>query len=434
MNSKAKSLLTLTMIVLVVSIINGIFDIAYNMRRTFEASVTNEYGETVRVRLIADSGRPPFLWYLAWKAGGQIVENVTLSVSILPSATNVNNLKVTYYLKGVSGANSQKFLEATNYLTASGTEITNSTGAVDINTHLTELGLSTTQDQTVDYYIYVKVEGDGLISGEHLVAEVSETKFDTVFYDYGVEASKTFYPLDINHHVFIRARDDDAYSDAQSGTNVDSFLVYKGDTSNGLQLGQEKDAAGYYIVRRVYLGFNTSTLGNAEVSSATLKLYLYSEGVVSSREWYIKVRQYTTENFPPTTSNWNDYGSTDLGSYYANSLDGKGSGYTFEISIDASPIDTSGMTSLMLLSSRDLSAIAPTYGYPEYIQIHCEGSNPSYRPRLIVSYLDFSASWSWLHLPLSIVSLPIGQQFIAIIFMVLAFAVWVVSRERRRRR
>jgi uncharacterized protein (DUF2062 family) len=51
---------------------------------------------------------------------------------------------------------------------------------------------------------------------------------------------------------------------------------------------------------------------------------------------------------------------------------------------------------------------------------------------LEVTYLDFSASWSWLSLPLSIVSLPVGQQFIAIVFMILAFAVWAVSREKRR--
>ena len=63
---------------------------------------------------------------------------------------------------------------------------------MSIDSHLTDLGVSTTLDQTVDYYVYCKVEGDGAISGEHLVAEIQETKFDTITFDYGGTVTDTF--------------------------------------------------------------------------------------------------------------------------------------------------------------------------------------------------------------------------------------------------
>jgi len=397
MNKKQSSLLTLTMIALLVGIINGIFDIAYNMQRTFEASAVNDYGESLKVKVVADSGRPPFLWYLAWRVGSNPITTVNIGITITPSGTNVGNLKVTYYIKGVSGSNSKKFLSATSLSATSGQQITNSTGNVAINDHLSQLGLSTTQDQTVNYKIYCKVEGTGLISGDTLVAEITETQFDSIFYDYGGTQSGTF------------------------------GCTTTGGTSTSV-------SSSYNIYGSLFYNFPY-----AGATPLRIKAELYNDGGAGEGygSWSAAVYGDYDEDYDPDTR------------IAYSGRPGHGSGWaviTFELTVDETM--QQGKNYFLLLENvfkdsddkmlqinnagsfyRGSGTAWDVNGYDL-----TQSSSNSLRIWLEYEYTDWSLSWNWFNLPLSVVSLPIGRQFIAILFMILAFAIWAAAREKKRRK
>jgi len=383
------------MIALLVGIINGVFDIAYNMQRTFEASVTNDYGESLSVKVVADSGRPPFLWYLAWRVGNNPVTTVNIGIMIIPSGTNIGNLKVTYYIKGVSGANSKKFLSATSLSATSGQQITNSTGNVDIDTHLSQLGLSTTQDQTVNYIVYCKVEGTGLISGETLVAEVAETQFDSVFYDYGIEATGTVYPIDDSY-----VRSD------KPGTNYDGNNLY-----TGIYLG---------VNYRAFIKFNLTDYPG--ISQASLHLFI-GDYFGSTGTHDFTVYEVDDDSWTETSITWNN--QPTVGSSIS----------TVSINVIYAQWHSWDVTSYAQLEAGSLMSLCLKENPANlcYGAVFCDREH-SADPYLELTYLDYSANWSWFNLPLSVVSLPIGQQFLAIVFMILAFAVWAVAREKKRKR
>jgi len=413
MNKKQGSLLTLTMIALLVGIINGIFDIAYNMQRTFEASVTNDYGESLKVRVVADSGRPPFLWYLAWRVGNNPVTTVNIGITIIPSGTNVGNLKVTYYIKGVSGTHSKKFLSATSLSATNGQQITNSTGNIDINAHLSQMGLSTTQDQTVNYKVYCKVEGTGLISGEPIIAEISETPFDTVFYDYGTNVINTFQ---------VSSGSDDAGIDAIYGWKTSISGTYMGkdayDSVHGFRFTNIPLEQGATIISAKLGFYETQSLSSTRLYT---NIYGDDEGNCAT---------FSTENDllnrPKTTAmvSWNQNGFNSGVWYWTSDV----ASIIQEI-VDRS--DWSYGNSLALIVYAGDQVNADSYFYAK---IATYEFNPDWAPKLQIEYLDYSASWNWFNLPLSVVSLPIGQQFLAIVFMILAFSVWAVAREKKRRK
>jgi len=399
------------MIALLVGIINGIFDIAYNMQRTFEASVTNDYGESLSVKVIADSGRPPFLWYLAWRVGSNPVTTVNIGVTITPSGTNVGNLKVTYYIKGVSGSNSKKFLSATSLSATSGQQITNSTGNIDIDTHLASLGLSTTQDQTVNYKIYCKVEGTGLISGDTLIVEVTETTFDTILYDYGTQTTKSWtevrYYKDGGEPIY-------SYDITAGKRDITPFGTY---TSC---VGYDGSDHRWEIIFRMK---NVGIPQGSQIVSASVEVYLDTYSDVGTKIG-IKALDEVDPTVPTDPTDLASRPKTDAyETYNTNNFDAE----------DPLPVKAP-LQEVVNRADWYSGATIAFYLYP------ITGADKGYFEfgyyywgrTLTVTYVDSSASWNWFNLPLSIVSLPIGQQFIAILFMILVFVVWVVSREKKR--
>ena len=411
MSRKRDALLTLTLIALTLGIINSAFDIMYKAQRTFESSVVNDYEESLKVRLVADSGAPPFLWYLAWRVNGQEVTDVTMSVSITPSATNVGNLKVTYYLKAVSEGHEKKFLEATDYSVSSGNTLSNST-TIGIDQQFTQMGLSVEEDHTVDYYIYCKVTGTGLISGETLTAEIPLTKFDTLEYDYGSSSTATITPSK------------DAYvSQSYASSNYGS---------SGKVIIRAHDSENC----RGYFGFDLSSIpSSACISSAILKLRVYTEYSDVSTQDQMYVYQ-VTGSWSESSITWNNQPSL--------SSEGYGKGYLIINDVQTAPFWEKWI-------SLDITELVqddfPNEQTDYMVRWVDEGQSADYNvwyyskeagsdksPRLEITYVDWSASWSWFNLPLSVVSLPIGQQFLAAVFMVLAFLVWATAREKARRR
>ena len=403
------------MLALLVSIINGIFDIAYNMQRTFEASVTNDYGESLSVKVIADSGRPSLLgylgqklyksWCLAWRVGTTLVSTVNIGITITPSATNVVNLKVTYYVKAKCGTHEYKPLSATQISASSGSSISNSTGSISINDHLQDLGVSTTQDQTVDYYVYCKVEGDGAISGEHLVAEVSETKFDTVTYDYGSECSGSLTTTPIGDAYVYECNPNSNFgSSSYLHVNPESGQLY-----------------------RSYLKFDISSIMQHdpdEITKAELKLlYVYKRDIIRT----LRVHR-VTGSWSETGITWNNQPSWSS-SYVSKNVPSSGNVW-WTIDVTSISVLNDTISFVVKDATEDSTEGTMYYFYSK------DYSNSNYHPKLYVEYkyTDWSVSWSWFNLPLSVVSLPIGQQFLAAVFMVLAFTVWAAAREKARRR
>ena len=411
MSRKRDALLTLTLIALALGIINSAFDIMYKAQRTFESSVVNDYGESLKVRLVADSGAPPFLWYLAWRVNGQEVTDVTMSVSITPSATNVGNLKVTYYLKAVSEGHEKKFLEATDYSVSSGNTLSNST-TIGIDQQFTQMGLSVEEDHTVDYYIYCKVTGTGLISGETLTAEIPLTKFDTLEYDYGSSSTVT---ITTNKDAYV-----DQYFASSNYGSQSKVIIRAHDSENC----------------RGYFGFDLSSIpSSACISSAILKLRVYTTYSDVSTQDQMYVYQ-VTGSWSESSITWNNQPSL--------SSEGSGDGYLIINDIPTFPSTGSWI-------SMDITSLVqddfPNEQTDYMVRWVDEGQSSNYEvwfyskeysssscARLEITYVDWSGSWSWFNLPLSVVSLPIGQQFLAAVFMVLAFAVWAAAREKARRR
>ena len=423
MNRKQGALLTLTMLALLVSIINGAFDIVYNMQRTFEASVVNDYGESLKIKVVADSGRPPLLgylgqklyksWWLAWRVGTTPKSTVNIGVTITPTATNVVNLKVTYYIKAKCGASQYKPLSGNQISASSGSPLTYSTGSMSIDSHLTDLGVSTTQDQTVDYYVYCKVEGDGAISGEHLVAEIQETKFDTITFDYGGTVTDTF---ELTPSVTV-----------QLGYDKDGDKDYEKTTSkNALGIGTSYSYAHEHRIGAVEFNIGAVLPSDATIlSNPQFKYYVYDE-------WGSTVLPYirSLPNRPSQQSASTAFDMVETN--YLHQLgqfpDDENGWYTVDLGTqgktDLQNKLSSGWFCLGFYASRGTTSAGTSF-YTTYA---------GYEAKLIfdAEYTDWSLSWSWLNLPLSIVSLPVGQQFLAIVFMILAFAVWVAAREKAR--
>jgi len=410
------------MIALLVGIINGIFDIAYNMQRTFEASVVNDYGESLKIEVVADSGRPSLLWnlgwnaykawWLAWRVGATPISTVNIGVTITPTATNVVNLKVTYYIKAKCGSNQYNPLSGNQISATSGSPLSYSTGAISVDSHLSSIGVSTTQDQTVDYYVYCKVEGTGAISGETLAAEVTETKFDTITFDYGgiIQDSATITP-------------------PIADTYVERDYPYRNNGDATLMRVQTQDDGGIYRNKRCFLKFDINSIPNgATITLAKLKLKSWLIKNVKSGVTDVEARRVSDDSWVETEITWDtqpSYGSVE-DTIYINQE------YTWYEWTVTSWVQNqyAGDKIVGFCLKCKQESYDSTERYVMFATKELGGSDPG----LYVEYefADWSLSWNWFNLPLSVVSLPIGQQFLAIIFMILAFAIWAVSREKKR--
>jgi len=400
MEGKHKALLLLTAICLLVTSINGVVDLSIKLRQTFTASAISDYDERLTVKVRCSSGRPSFawwlawstlkatcswhegLWRLAWRVGSQVVSKVENAITIQVTGSNIESqVTVDYYIeaKKPDGTALGKTLDVTGASCNVGGSISDSTGDMDIASHLSDLGLSTTQDQTVDYWVWVRVTATGLISGQQLVAEVGPIEFDSVTFDYGEEKTEN-----IGH---------DTIEGSTAGFNIECMIdglkvtaVHSGKLlSISAYVEKSSDYTGDgYIKFALYSADESGNPGDLIAETEQGQVTTTSETwitlsftdppqVTAGEDYYLCVWGGPSDG----DSTWNEYTVRFYGS--ATSFYKGGAGWG-----GAWPDPMGSVNSL-------------TYNFLIY------GT---------VEYVDWSASWSWYPLPLSIVSLPIGRQIL----------------------
>jgi len=394
MEGKHKALLLLTCLCLLVTSINGIVDLSVKLRQTFTASAISDYDERLTVKVRCSSGRPSYawwlmwcglkatcswhesLWRLAWRVGSQEVTTVENALTITVTGSNIQSpVSVDYYIeaKKPDGTALGKTLEASGASCSVGGSLTDSTGSVDIDQHLSSLGLATDQDQTVDYWVWVRVTATGLISGQQLVAEVGPVEFDSVFYDYGTYVTESFIP------------EEDAF-----GIEYYPDIVYD---RFDLDVGCDT------TLKRMWACLKHSLSGVSDVQSATLKLYVFD---IADSGSPIRIWRCTSD-WSESSLCWNTMPSAVDTGISTGNIDSKG-----WVSIDVTSIVQAWVNGTydnygLMLRGRELDE------GDGHIRIYSSeaDSNQLY---FEVTYLSWTASWSWYPLPLSVVSLPIGRQ------------------------
>jgi len=195
---------------------------------SFHASMAPESGESLEVSLKTDTGRISPLaqilrmitnWKSSYFVGGLEAINATTGLTISVTGTNVGSTaSVDYYIEaketGESGQ-AYRFLEGTGVSVSVGGASLDLDNQTTIEDHLTAMGLSNTASWTIDYYVYVKAECTGAVSGETLTSEITYTKFDTVTYQY-----PTLVQTDVVAYQDTYVREDYPDTDYSSETGL----------------------------------------------------------------------------------------------------------------------------------------------------------------------------------------------------------------------
>jgi len=396
-------------------LVNTLLDTYLLYTDNFKASIA-ETGESLEVGIRGDTGRPRGIWghiqhYVrsrglvsswigAWIVDGQTRENAITGIEITVTGTNVaSTASVTYYIEGVpqSGGHSYRFLEAnqTSVTLGNTLDLENQTS---IEAHLQAMGLNTTSSHTIDYYVYVKAEATGAVSGETITSEITRTKFDTVEYQYGVEVTDAL--------------------------DASTTWTYKDDDHAWQDLYEMRVTRDTYTSAMVY---NITEYTDKNVVDAALWIYV-EEGasddnledtgpLVFSRCTETPGSQHSHENPPNTTSShqftaWMNFMQGAWLIEHDNVLE------QYE--------DESGDELAILIqmsSSSDYSQWTAT-GNGGISQRH---------PELRLTYITYSSSWYTIP-PLSVVNLPISLDLVAAISAIIAAAVAVKTRKEENKR
>ena len=165
--------------------------------QSHSASDSTQYGEYLDVRVNVGGETSSASWAASYTGSAQSQvytvdgtyysqEKISISLSITITYSKVSNVKiVSAYIKAVDTADSSSFnpISVSNFDwesngLSSGQSKSWSYGPKYIGDFLSSAGASTT-DATIDFKIYVKVQGTGTVSGETLTAEITEQKFQT---------------------------------------------------------------------------------------------------------------------------------------------------------------------------------------------------------------------------------------------------------------
>jgi len=413
-----RAALYLGLVLTVVLILNQGLQFYINATQTFTASMAASDQETIDINIHTDVGRPSnFLsWYLGWQVDSQEVTNSTTSISVSITGSNVGvTAYLDYYVKAVDSTDSEtwaKVLEGTDQtVTVGGAPFEASVGK-EIAQHLQDIGLTGSEGETIDYYIYVRADAVGAISGENLTTTITETKFDTVSYQYGEEYTVDLVPV----------------SDAHDGMVVDNSGTY------GVLWNHDCDQVGGSTTNKVESVIQwpiNSIPDSADVTLMKLKYHGYS------RNTYMPFTITRCDSVDP-------YLGLTQPSTYAEPLfleiEGE-SEYTGSTDVVVGtnkewPLNAGACIDLeAALSARDWFAVG--LRAIEYVtgskiqQIYSAGyGSATPKPTLYVEYTAFGASWYNIP-PLSVVDLPVTMDVVAVLSVVLTTA-FIVQQTRRR--
>ena len=365
-------------------------------------------GEELKAMIVVGM-RPSFVeylgWQLAWGVGGSPRSTVNIRFQVLVTGTNIaSTAKVYFYIEARDSSGSPTYREldfsSSPQTVTVGSTATYETGSMTIDTHLSHLyGSIPTADKTIDYYVWCRVEATGLISGKTLTAEVPLTKFDSIFYDYGSEATSTLTGYDA--HV---------YKYSPNSNYGSSDYIYVGGSLTYRYWG--------YLKVQSAVSFSSD-----DVVDAKLKLYVYNTG----DEIYV----YTTGDFSESSITWNNKPDpiTYLGSFTPSATGWvEFTSSEFVDSVKSAISDGSIHLCLCLKPYTDTADTDKAYFYSRE-----KDSSKSFR--IEVTYVDWSASWSWINLDtLSITALQVVQDVLSIVAMLLSIVVSYLTIKILRRR
>lgn len=159
--------------------------------------------EWFSVRIVKDK------YIAAWQEGNNVQLKVTLQITY---QNMQSTFTVTVKMKAVDASDSSKYHEYTLYsgqdTYSSGQQKTYQTSVMTIDQHLQDLGLSTSQSHTIDYYVYFKIVGTGTKSGQQR----------TIEHQYSKEITKTYTYYEPTPTI------DEMHENSQTGTDVTNKL------------------------------------------------------------------------------------------------------------------------------------------------------------------------------------------------------------------
>ena len=404
--------------------------VLWNDRQT--ASMSPNSPENINIAVEADLGRPSPLtyllrrmqnWFSSYTVGGSAIETATVDLTIQVTGSNVaSTASVDYYIeaKETGGSGSPyRFLAGNGSAVSVGGASLVADDERAITSHLTQMGLSTSESWTIDYYVYVIATVTGAISGENLTSEITYTKFDTVTYTFddpgtwssGLWAASNGYAGTAEHTY-------DTYSDASS-------------SSGHIKMGKRTSGPLLY---GSYLSFDMVDQSNAPPASSIIQeayIQLYAETSFSVRLVLISAYEGLDwsssyiDNYAEWTSLMGQ--QTTAFSYWGVASAGDGSKYntTNVKSILQELVDTSGWGSsskstFFFDATTSTGTVAPEF----YVW-------SIYKPVLYIRWSSYSASWYDIP-PLSIVDMPITLE-VGAVLVTAVIAAYILTDIRRRK-
>jgi len=377
---------------------------------SFQASMSDA-DESLDLAIRTDTGRPTMLerifktakdWISAYYVGGVEKTDAETGITISVTGSNVaSQASVSYYIEGVpqSGGRAFRFLEGNGSSVTVGGAALSPTNQTTIEKHLTAMGLSTTSSHTIDYYVYVKAEATGAISGDTLTSEISYQKFDSVTYNYGQEYIGTMGKTSGSTEVFCAGEMILGQGSAGTGYSPD----YNGTLYRILFKAKQIDGGADDVCGVVYKW--TTGGGISDLVAQSDDCTGYSTG-----SWKTVSGYFTTAGTVPIYTNENYW----LGAWFEED----DSNADWKIYLDYSPGAARRNYNTEYRSG--ISAPDPMTSSSE---------NSEFQPYIYVQYKYISYSSSWYTIPpLSVINVPITLDLVAVLSVIIA-ALVVVKKQ-----
>jgi len=447
--------LVLTLFVQVLVLVNQLVTLSVYAGLSFQASMIPTGGEeAVQVHIETDTARPRGIldhvmrylrrqpwaassWLGAWLVEGVERSDATVSISIAVTGSNVQGTaSVDYWIEGRPVGNGQpfRFLEATGQSATVGGSALQASDNRGITAHLEAMGLATDQSWTVDYYVYVKAEATGTVSGDTLTSEITETKFDTKTYELYDPGTWTRIPVMKSAGYVGYARHetqsvtllDPTTSEApgmafgeSSSRRYTAWLCFQNSRAEDYGYGSVKlpyVTPGTLVIHEAYLKMQSRD-STYPAQRLTVNLRDSTSWVSTDADTYAKWLNVWGQRLP-VNATWSSptfypegfYNTTDIGPVVQALVDKRSIAstgrMTFYVANDGNP------------QSTWKQAYAWYFGYATW-----------YRwPTLYIRWSQYQASWYPLP-PLSLASLPITLDVVALSALVAATALaWRMNR------
>jgi len=396
---------------------------------SFTASMAPENGEQLDIAISTDTGRPTLLerifdtatdWLNSYSyfVSGNEATQATTGITISVTGSNVAaQASVDYYIEAVASDESGN---AYRFLAGNGTAITVGgaalapTNQTTIENHLTAMGLTTDASHEIDYYLYVRAEATGAISGETLISEIVYTKFDTVNYEYGEPTTDTFQ----------------VSADADDGLTITGGANYfYGNDHTYLSVG---DSVSLYD-RDTAARFTVNIAQGQPIISAKLKFCAFGEvygsptGLIAAEDSDNAAQILDMDDFDSRAQtsesvNWSPSGWV-AGTWYDSPA------ITDVVQTVLDRGSWASGNNMIIFVNHVTDGYAGESIYQARSHDFGDGSDA---PKLEVSYVVYSSSWYNIP-PLSVVDLPMSLDVAAVLAVVISAAIVLKTRRNKQK-